>query len=192
MNAQPAKILAALLFTACASQAHASNLVLNGQFSSLNASNMPTSWTFTPAASGSDFYIDTTNINGLGNSAAFGATGTQDDTLSQAINTTTGDSYRISFDLTTYDTSSNNFSADFGGVTGYTETNAVMTDNPISFLAVANSSSTLLSFAGLNVPSWNYLQDVSVTQVSATPLPASGLLMLSALALAGGLALRRR
>jgi hypothetical protein len=191
MNARPAKVLAALLFTACASQAYASNLVLNGQFSSVNANNMPTSWTFTAAPSGSDFYVDTTNRNGLGNSAAFGATGTQDDTLSQAINTTTGDSYRISFDLTTYYTS-NNFSASFGGVTGYTETNAVMTDNLISFLAVANSSSTLLSFAGLNVPSFNYLQDVSVTQVSATPLPASGLLMLSALALVGGLALRRR
>ena len=192
MNARPTKILAALLFTACASQAHASNLVLNGQFSSIIANDMPASWTFTPAPSGSDFHVDTNNLNGLGNSAAFGATGTQDDTLSQAINTAAGDSYRISFDLTTYDTSNNNFSADFGGVTGYTETNAAMTDNLISFLAVANSSSTLLSFAGLNVPNWNYLQDVSVTQVSATPLPASGLLMLSALALVGGLALRRR
>ncbi len=192
MNAHPAKILTALLFTACASQAHASNLVLNGQFSNLNTyNNMPVSWTFTPAQSGSDFYIDTNNLNGLGNSAGFGAVSTYDDTLSQAINTTAGDAYRISFNLTTYDTS-NDFSASFGSVTGYTETNAVMTDNLISFLATANSSSTLLSFAGLNVPSFNYLQDVSVTQVSTTPLPASGLLMLSALALVGGLALRRR
>ncbi len=191
MNIHSAKILAALLFTVCASQAHASNLVVNGQFSSLDANNMPTHWTFTPAPSDSDFYIYTLNLNNLGNAAAFGATGTQDDTLSQAINTTAGDSYRISFDLTTNGTP-NDFSASFGGVTGYTETNAVMTANLISFLAVANNSSTLLSFAGLNVPAFNFLQDVSVTPVTATPLPASGLLMLSALALVGGLALRRR
>ncbi len=191
MNIHSAKILAALLFTVCASQSYASNLVVNGQFSSLDASNMPTHWTFTPAPSDSDFYISTLNLNNLGNSAAFGATGTQDDTLSQAINTTAGDSYRISFDLTTYGTP-NDFSASFGGVTGYTETNAAMTANLISFLAVANSSSTLLSFAGLNVPGFNFLQDVNVTPVTATPLPASGLLMLSALALVGGLALRRR
>lgn len=176
-----AKLVAPLALLALSATAQAS-LVTNGDFSSGG-----TGWTVTPALVGSYF-------NFSGGQANFGALSSYDDEISQTISTVVGQTYQITFDLITSGGANNDFSAAFGGTTGYSEVNASHSLQTISFFAVASSTQTLLAFFGRNGPSWDYLDNVSVSlvnDVSAVPLPASAYLMLSALGVIGFLATRR-
>ncbi|HVS40496.1 MAG TPA: PEP-CTERM sorting domain-containing protein [Gemmataceae bacterium] len=179
------------------------DFVQNGNFdaNSPPGGTAPLDWTFTPAASGSDFFVGPGP--GFGafstpNSANFGATGAFDDTLSQILATTPGASYTLTYQLADDDDSGeNDFSASWGGVVipGSVLVNAA--DFPYteySFDLTATSGSTTLSFSGLNVPAWYDLDNVSVTQDSSVaPEPSSFLLLgLGAAGLIGYIGLRRR
>ena len=71
----------------------AAELVQNGGFETSTFS----SWTATPASSGSIFGVSTTNPHTGIYAAYFGATGTQDDSISQTLATVAGQSYTFSF-----------------------------------------------------------------------------------------------
>lgn len=98
------------------------NLVANPNFdlNSPPGETAPLDWTFTPAASGSDFFVGAGP--GFGafsppNSANFGAVGSLDDELSQVLATAPG-TYTISFELAHAGTDgANDFSVTFGGAT---------------------------------------------------------------------------
>jgi hypothetical protein len=160
----------------------------------------PVDWTLTPAADGADFFV------GIGpgfgalsdpNSANFGATGDADDVLSQVLATTAGDSYSISFELAHAESDgSNDFSASFGGFTGFAIVNTPSFGYTLeTFTATATGSATTLSFAGRENPSWYDLDNVDVEDLG----PAGGgvpeptwALMLSGFFGAGAFLRRRR
>lgn len=131
--------------------------------------------------------------------ASFGPT-TQDDTLFQTIlNTVAGATYTIQFALDN-DTSAdpahgfiNNFSASFGGVQGFSETNAPLGDYAVhTFTGVATGSSTDLTFSFENQAGFFYVDSVSVQAVpSAVPEPTSLMLLGTGVAGFAG-AIRRR
>jgi hypothetical protein len=116
--------------------------------------------------------------------------GNYDDVLSQQLTTVAGGTYVLDFWLAHSSTNNeNDFSATWNGLTvlslvntntfGYTE---------YSYTETATGTSTILAFAGREVPSWYELDNVSVT-ATATPEPKSVLLLASLL---GGLFVFRR
>jgi hypothetical protein len=150
------------------SQAQATNLVVNGGFETGDA----TGWTLVPAAGGSLMGISGNSNTGSW-SFSFGAVGFLDDTLSQQIvPTVAGNSYLIDFWLDhPANDAQNHFNASWDGGTlvdmlnvgafGYTE---------FTFTEIATSASTPIQFGSYEVPSWFYLDDVSVTDLG----PAGG------------------
>jgi VPDSG-CTERM motif len=185
-------------------QAHG-QLVQNGGFEILP---LGTDWTFTPAATGSDFNYTHGPAHTGSYAASFGAVsyGINDpstlDTISQSITTTPGDEYAISYWLDTADGDGRGlgwvqFVSTFGAdtlsnlnppaiVPGYTE---------YTIDAEASAASTLLSFSGKSVSGWIELDDVSVTDLGpvtqGVPDVASTFGLLGA-ALAGLTGLRRK
>jgi hypothetical protein len=175
------------------------DLVVNGNFdaNSPPAQTAPAGWTLTPAASGSDFFVGAGP--GFGafsppNSANFGAVGSLDDTLSQTLATTPGVTYTLTYQLAHDGTAGdgNDFSASFGGVV---IPGSVLVDAAgfgytlFSFTVTASTASTVLSFAGREVPAWYDLDNVSVVGVpEPSSLALSGLGMVGA----GFFAVRKR
>jgi hypothetical protein len=98
------------------------NIVQNGDFDANTPAGgtAPLDWTFTPAASGSDFLSVPGRFGAHSltppNSANFGAIGVFDDTLSQSLPTVTGATYTLTYELAHADTdSANDFSASWNG-----------------------------------------------------------------------------
>jgi PEP-CTERM motif len=176
--------LLVLLFVALSvGSMSAANLVSNGSFSGCS-SHTCAGWTFTPAASGSDFAWSDPYAEFGGVSAG------SYDTISQGIADMNGGVYTLSFNLLNEDgTNAADFEALWNGV--------VVLDVPgTSAFALTNftvnvtgTGSDTLAFAGYQVPSWYYLTDVSLTGAAATPEPASLFLLGSGLL---GAAIRRR
>jgi hypothetical protein len=168
------------------------NLVTNCGFETGSFSG----WTVTAAAQGSNLIValGTSFVNSGTFGAGFGATMPPfEDMISQSIPTVAGQAYDISFFLENFDVGPNQFTAMFDGTTllsltnsgpfGYTEFTDIVT---------ATSSSTTLSFAAYQVPSFFGLDDISVVP-AATPVPEpASFALLGGAMLVFGVVCRRR
>ena len=161
----------ALVALPCSGQA---NLIQNGDFSGCTGTTC-SPWVFAPAAEGSEFEFL------LGSAVFFGTNPGSYNSLSQAVTTTPGDSYTISFNLNFDDTTNQGFIVDFG-TSELLDLLNTGTSKLYAFDVDASGSSTALDFLGYNVPSNTFLSDVSVTPdevatpvLAALPLFATGL-----------------
>jgi len=177
--------------------ASAAQLVANPNFDldTPPRNTAPVDWTLTPAPSGATFFVGPGPLFGAfspPNSANFGATRAFDDVLSQTLNTVPGATYTISFELAhTSSNTANDFSATFGGLPLLSLTNSGSFPYTLfTFLDVATSSSTVLSFAGRENPAWYDLDNVSVT--GPVPEPATWAMLILGVAMIGFVARRRR
>lgn len=158
-----------------------SDLVTNGGFETGDL----TGWTFTAAASGSNFYVGEPANSG-NNAAVFGAgiPGAYD-TISQTLATQAGGSYLLNFYLTDEDTPSPdgaNFEVLWDGISILNVPGTAAAFNYMEYtLPVRGAGSDILSFGGYNVDSFYALDDVNV---APTPEPntfwllGSGMLVL--------------
>ena len=161
-----------LMLLVLASGTLGSAQVQNGNFASAG-----TDWTLTPAASGSDFHYGSMYSTTV---AAFGGVSTgYYDTISQTLPTQSGYGYTLTFELANADlTADGNFEAIWNGNTVVDVLGPDPTDNnaltPYSVTVAATGSSSTLSFAGYQVPSWYFLTDVSVTSNGPLSAPEGG------------------
>ena len=185
-------VLTALVLTAAAAPttAHATNLVLNPGFETGDF----TDWTATAA---NDLFVGTGS--GYAHSGTYGAQlGTVGSigSLSQSIATSPGASYDVSFWFNEHSGPTNEFSASFAGDTFLSLTNYEPDGNgweQFSQVITASSSSSLLSFTERQDPGYQGLDDISVVQVSAVPLPGGvGMLGSALLGLMGIAGARRK
>ena len=129
-------------------------------------------WTSFNAASGSCWAY---NVNFAGtangqNNVTFGSTNVlYQDTIQQYVPTTPGATYIVSFTMQTQDIPGS-VTVKFGNNPPLTYTFASGTAFTTSqgFIATATSSSTLVQYSGMNVPSWTALYNLSVTLAPAT------------------------
>jgi len=154
-----------------------SDQLINGNFDANSPSShtAPLGWTFTPASTGSDFFV----AQGPGydafsspNSANFGATGSTDDELSQVLSTVAGQQYTITFELA-HDSSNaaNDFSVYFGGQQLLSLVNQSSFGYTLySYTVTATSASTVLAFYGRENPAFYDLDNVTVQTVGAAPV----------------------
>ena len=144
------------------------NLITNGDFETGNF----VGWTVTPAPSGSLIFVD----HGLGPDttfgAFFGAFGTDFDSISQTFATTPGASYSLTFFYQVNNTESpanNYFNVLWNGVSIggglFPQSDVNPGYGTFTFTERATSTSTTLEFDGRNLPSYDFLDNVSVQQV---------------------------
>ncbi len=169
------------------------DLVTNGGFETGNLAG----W----SSSGPDYGVGVDNYPSDVHSGAYGVYFGSDmnnfpnlpSALSQALTTTIGQKYTLSFYMSEYqaDALDGYFSVSVGGGQVFNLTDVLqqdMTRYSVDF--VATSTSTALQFQNYNAPGFYGLDDVSV--VAAVPLPAALPLLLSGVSLLGGLSLRRK
>lgn len=161
----------------------ATNLVSNGGFEDGSLAG----WSGTVLDSPYSGVDCVSGTAAAGTCQAFLGTFGSTDTLSQALATTTGQSYTVSFTFTSDGSAPASFAASFGGQMLYFASGLAAGSQVLSFTTTALSSSSALSFSVNNDPGYYTLDAVSVT---AVPEPATAALMsLGALGLA---AWRRR
>ncbi len=178
-------VMSALAATVtCATPASATQLVTNGGFEAGDFSG----WTLT----GNTGFTGIDSSAHSGSHAAFfgqvGSTGS----LSQTLSTVAGQMYNVSFWLEDDGGTPSSFTAAFGGdsLLSLSDTSA-FGYTLYTYDITASSSSTLLSFAFRQDPSYFHLDDVSVEDVSSVPEPATWAMMILGMG-AAGLTLRRR
>jgi hypothetical protein len=166
-------LFAVFFMLALSAPCGAAELVTNGGFETGNFS----SWTVTPATQGSVLVVTTAPHTGV-YAAAFGATRSQDDSISQTLATVSGQSYSISFWLAhPYTTTANDFHVFWGGNQVFSTNGAANFGyTQFSTTQTAGTGPTVITFSGLENLAWFYLDDVSVTGQQAVPEPASLLL----------------
>ena len=191
--------LTASLLSLAALPLRAGNIVLNPSFENGPACNATlllcggqAPWVFTPAASGSAFSVDGRGSGAPGGGANVvwfgGMTVGSYDTVSQALTTTPGQLYNLTFWL---DTSLNHSVADFrvlwDGVVMYDDPAGTDLAHqfPYTLIAVRSLTGTgsdTLAFQGYNVPQGDKFD---LVDLEAAPEPASWVLTcIGALALA--------
>ena len=194
-----AAIRCSLTFTAVAAVSFAypakANLITNGDFETGNF----TGWTVTPAPSGSNIFVDHGPGPDTTFGAFFGATGANFDSISQSFATTRGAFYALIFfyqvtDLGTPIPANNAFDVLWNGVSVggglFPQTNVNPGFSRIIFTLQATSALTTVQFNGRNAPSFDFLDDVSVT-FSGVPDGGSTVSLLGC-ALLGLAALRQK
>ena len=168
----------AIAMLAAAAGLASTNLVTNGDFETGDF----TGWTVTHAPSGSNIFVDHgPGTPGPDNTfgAFFGATGADFDSISQSFATTPGAFYTLTFfyqvtNLGMPIPANNGFDVLWNGVSIGGGLFPQFDVNPgfgtFTFVLQATSASTALQFNGRNAPSFDFLDDVSVT---AAPCPKS-------------------
>ena len=166
----------AIAMLAAAAGLASTNLVTNGDFETGDF----TGWTVTHAPSGSNIFVDHgPGTPGPDNTfgAFFGATGADFDSISQSFATTPGSFYTLTFfyqvtNLGNPIPANNGFDVLWNGVSIGGGLFPQFDVNPgwitPTFHLQATSALTTLQFNGRNAPSFDFLDDVSVT---AAPCP---------------------
>jgi len=168
----PVSLFAVLVALVLVAPCGAAELVQNGGFETGNFNF----WTVTPASSGSLLVVNTADPHTGTYAAAFGAVGTQDDTITQTLATVAGQSYTFSFWLAhPYNTTANDFHVFWdGGQVLSTNGAANFGYTQFSFNETAGAGPSVISFSGLENPAYFYLDDVSVTgPAPSVPEPLS-------------------
>ena len=186
-----AVVVLAIGFVIGANPSRAQNLVQNFSFET----GTTTGWTFSAAVSGSDFYIGSSVPNGVSPHsglymAAFGAVGVLNDALTQSISTSSGQQYDFNFWLNNADgRNASYFTVSWGSrvVLQIDNNSANFGWTDFDFIEAATGPTTI-TFAGLNVPAWIALDDVSV---KAVPEPSTYAIILGIFSL-GFVVVRRR
>jgi hypothetical protein len=165
-------------------QALAQNIVQNGSFQTGTLAD----WVLMPAATGTDQQVTGGRppfLGYVGDEWQAGATGGLDDYISQALATTVGKTYQISYWIET-DTGDNNqtgyynFTSSFGGTTLQNLNPPPITagntfaPTEFSYDVVATAPSTTLSFGIQALHGWYYLSDISVVQTNGAGVPDGG------------------
>jgi hypothetical protein len=145
----------------------AGNLVTNGGFETGSFSG----WNTIPASSGSDFVV---GAGAAAHSGIFGAefggtTAGAYDTITQTLTTVPGQQYTFDYWLANAGGPNNGFRVMWGStvVQDLVDSSAFAYTH-YTFTVTATSTSTTISFAGYQVPSFYYLDDVSVTGVGGS------------------------
>jgi len=133
--------------------------------------------------SGSGAFVDSNFNQGVNSgtyAAFFGAVGRLD-SISQTIATTPGEFYTFSFHFSSDGGIPNEFQAYFGGTQVFESLNDPASPYTLeSFTVAATDVSTTITFAARNDPTYQALDDVSVTS-NSVPEPATLALLGSAL-----------
>jgi len=157
-----------LLFLATAGSTSADNLIINGDFETGDF----TGWTVTPAPSGSEIFVDHGPGPDTTFGAFFGAIGSDFDSISQTFATTPGAFYTLTFfyqvtNLGMPIPAHNGFDVLWNGVSVGGGLFPQFDVNPgfiaPTFHLQATSAFTTVQFNGRNAPSFDFLDDVSVT-----------------------------
>jgi hypothetical protein len=161
-------------------------------------------WTFTDAASGTDYGVDAEGFDPHSGTNSFffaGVTAGSYDTIQQSLATSPGQSYTLTFWLDTHFNHSNaDIQVFWNGSMVYQDAAGVDLAHQFPYTQItvnsllATGGSTVLLFKGFNVPSGDYLDDISVDSGAAAPVPEpanSVLACAGALLLAGWKLLRR-
>ena len=186
--------LALAMVASCVATASAASIVVNGDFQtgtfagwSVNTSP-DTNHPWTIESSGSNFFAST----GCVGPECIQGNSTQEAWLSQVLPTVTGETYTFSFDYSPVGGPYNELLVDFGSEQVADIINVADTIVTYTYTVTALTNATELQFLGRQDPSFNYLDNVSVTTTTAaTPEPSTFILVGSSmLGLAG--AVKRR
>ena len=165
--------------------ANAASIVTNGGFETGDF----TGWVINPVSY--PMYIVTSPVSGGQFAAQIAGFDFGPDTLSQTLTTTAAQNYNLSFDLWQDQGIPNGFSVAWNGNTIFTETDISHSYLTYSFNVVGTGSDDLL-FTAYNNPAFTYLDNVSVSAVSAVPEASTWTIMIVGFAGFGFIAYRRK
>jgi PEP-CTERM motif len=169
-------LLALAMVAVCAATASADQLVTNGDFQTGTFSG----WTVnTSGATNHPWTITNSGPNSYASTGCVGiecieGNSTQQGSLVQILSTVAGQTYNLSFDYSPEEGTPTELLVDFGSLQVADLVNVPDSIVHYSFDIVAPAGPLELIFLGRQDPSYNYLDNISVSTVSAaTPEPAS-------------------